>query len=132
MRFSISRISLAFALLFLASCSSSSTTQYNIPFFTIPLSPASLTFFGTGAAFAQTFSASDPGYTGIITLTSTCSTLPVVSFSATSATGPNLSVTVTPLNAGNCVVTVHDNTGAQASANITVTTGSVGVGGRKQ
>ena len=125
--YSLRRIVMALALVALGGCSSSST-QTTIPFFTIPgLSPGSLTFFGTGAAFAQTFTATDPNYTGTITLTSTCATVPIASFSASSGTGPTFSVTVTPLNPGTCIVTVHDNTGAQGTATITVTTGSVGV-----
>ncbi len=72
----------------------------------LTLTAANLAFVASGAAAAQTFTASETGYNGAFTETDTCVGLATVS--PGSATGPSAIFTVTPSANGNCTVTVHD------------------------
>ncbi len=106
-----------------------------VPIFVGSLSaPPSLTFSGTGAAYAQTFTITYPGYTGTLTINpGTCGTGPsaLIAFDKTSFPTPN-TVTVTPQNAGTCSFTVSDNQNNSITIGVTVNSASVVVSGHRR
>ena len=77
--------------------------------------PAGLSFAGTGAAYVQNVTISDPGYaaTSVLTVGGSCLSggSPMVSVSATTITGAQLpkTIAVTPNTVGTCNLTVTDN-----------------------
>jgi hypothetical protein len=86
----------------------------------LAVKPTSLTFIGTGAALATTFSASETGYTGAFTESDTCSGI------ASVAAGAAGSYTITPSGAGTCSVTITDSYAQKAAVAVSVTvTGGV-------
>ncbi len=89
----------------------------------IVISPYSLNFFNTGAAYAQTFTVGENGFSGTYTETDTChpSSGTIATLSPTSAGGPNAIFTVTPVNAGTCTITITDGIGNTAAVSIGVT-----------
>jgi hypothetical protein len=96
--------------------------------------PPSLAFSGTGAAYAQTFNISYPGYTGTLTINpSTCGTgaSAKITFDKTTFTVPN-TVTVTPQNAGACSFIVSDNQGNSVTIGVTVNSAGVVVSGHRR
>jgi hypothetical protein len=87
---------------------------------TLAVKPASLTFIGTGAALATTFTASETGYTGAFNESDTCSGI------ATVAAGAAGSYAITPSGAGSCNVTIADSYAQKAAVAVSVTvTGGV-------
>jgi|GEM_PF-3412419 len=94
----------------------------------LAVSPASLSFTASGASYAQTFAASESGYTGAFTETDTCNPgTAIATVSAASGPGPTATFTVTPQSAGSCVVTVHDTNGQTSTVTIGVTITQGGV-----
>jgi hypothetical protein len=81
----------------------------------IVLSPSSLAFVAAGSANAQTFAASETGYSGAFTESDTCPSIATIA--QTSAT-----FTVTPVAAGSCIVTVADSHQQKSTVTISVTT----------
>jgi hypothetical protein len=106
-----------------------------VPVFVSSLNaPASLTFSGTGATYAQTFTISYTGYTGTLTINpSTCGTgaSAKVTFDKTTFTVPN-TVTVTPQNAGTCSFVVSDTQGNSVTIGVTVNSAGVVVSGHRR
>ena len=92
---------------------------------TISLAPNPLNFATTGAAAAQTFTASETGFSGTYSATTAAagtagSCSGIATISPTSGSG---TFTVTPVAAGGCVFTVSDGTHtAPETINITTTT----------
>jgi hypothetical protein len=83
---------------------------------TLAVNPKSLSFVGTGATLATTFTASETGYTGAFTESDTCSGI------ATVAAGAAGSYTITPSGAGSCTVTIADSFAQKAAVAVSVTT----------
>jgi hypothetical protein len=113
----------AFALI-LGACTPSTGYIAATPAATPPgalvVKPASLTFIGTGAALATTFSASETGYTGAFTESDTCGGIAGV------VAGAAGSYTITPSGAGSCNVTIADSFAQKAAVAVSVTvTGGV-------
>lgn len=82
------------------------------------LSPTSLTFTNTGVA--QSLTATETNYSGVLTQSNTCSGIATVS--PASRTGPSGSFTVTSVSAGSCTVTITDSAAHTVAASISVTT----------
>lgn len=81
------------------------------------VNPTSLTFSGTGGAL--TFTATENGYSGAITASTTnCSGVATVAPGA--GTGPSASFTVTAAGIGTCQFSVKDSTNQTAAVNVTV------------
>jgi hypothetical protein len=115
----------AFALI-LGACTPStgytpaSVTPTPTPPGALAVKPTSLTFIGTGAALATTFTASESGYTGAFKESDTCSGI------ATVAAGAAGAYTITPSGAGSCSVTIADSYAQKAVVAVSVTvTGGV-------
>jgi len=94
----------------------------------LAVSPAGLSFTASGASYAQTFAASEPGYTGAFTETDTCNPgTAIATVSAASGPGPTANFTVTPQSAGSCTITVHDTNGQTSTVTVGVTITQGGV-----
>jgi len=94
----------------------------------LALSPAALSFTASGASYAQTFAASESGYTGAFTETDTCNPgTAIATVSAASGPGPTANFTVTPQSAGSCTITVHDTNGQTSTVTVGVTITQGGV-----
>lgn len=85
------------------------------------LSSSALAFTATGAANAQTVTATQVDYSGAFTASGTsCSGI------ATISPASGTSFTVTPVGAGTCAFTIAGASGASATLSIGVTTTTVG------
>jgi hypothetical protein len=100
----------------------------------LSVSPSSITFAGTGAAFAQTVTVTTTvavAAASVTVDTSSCGTgaTAIVSFAAPTGAGLTFSDVVTPLNPGTCSATVSSTAGGTATVTFTVNSGSVSVSG---
>jgi hypothetical protein len=85
----------------------------------LAVSPLSLQF--TATAYALSFTASEAGYAGALTATSSdCSG--IATFSPASGIGPNASFAVTSVAAGKCHVTITDAANQKSVVTVDVTT----------
>jgi len=106
----------------------SATLSVSVTLAPLALSPSSLAFTASGASYAQTFAASEPGYTGAFTETDTCNPgTAIATVSAASGPGPTANFTVTPQSAGSCTITVHDTNGQTSTVTVGVTITQGGV-----
>jgi hypothetical protein len=91
-------------------------------------SPSTLSFV-SGSTTPKTFTATESGYTGTLTATSTCTSIATVS--PPNTTGSPATFSVTPVASGTCQVTIHDTLGNSSivavsiAQPLTVTTSSV-------
>jgi hypothetical protein len=101
---------------------------------TLSVSPSSLSFSGTGAAFAQnvTITASVPTSQITATPDAACGTAanPIVVVSDASGNGNTFTATVTPQRAGTCTITLTSGSGGSAQFTVTVNSGTVTISGR--
>jgi hypothetical protein len=76
-------------------------------------------------ATTRSFNASESGYTGLLSATSSAPTScsGIVTFTA-SAAGPTGTINVTSVAAGQCQIVVHDTNGQTAAVTVYVTTTS--------
>jgi hypothetical protein len=98
----------------LAACGGNVNT---VPVSQLSVSSTSLTF--NGAAQTQSVTVSDPGYTGVFTV-SGCSGI-----ATTAIAGSVLSVTSVAANATPCTLTVSDSTSRSVTISVSVTTLSI-------
>lgn len=122
------------AVLALAACSTSNTTNPNIIVPPAPNVPTSVTITPAGGVLIGTiggtgsFTASESGYTGTFTATSS-NCAGIATFTPASGTGPSTSFTVTAVANGSCQITVTDTTNHIVGvANVSVNTGGGGAG----
>jgi hypothetical protein len=85
----------------------------------IVASPNTLSFSALGASAAQTFSASETGYTGTFSATSANPAVATVAPGSTAG-----SFVVTPVGGGTTTVTLTDTNAQTATVNVSVTTGT--------
>jgi hypothetical protein len=101
---------------------------------TLSISPNSLTFSGTGAAFAQnvTITVSVPTNTLTVTPEAACGSgsSALVTVSNPQQNGNTFTATVTPQNVGTCHITVTSASGGSAQFTVTVNSGTVTITGR--
>ena len=98
------------------------------------VSPSSLTFSGTGAAFAQnvTITASVPTNTITVTPDAACGSgsSALVAIANPQQSGNTFTATVTPQNVGTCNITLTAGSGGSATFKVTVNSGTVTISGR--
>jgi hypothetical protein len=101
---------------------------------TLTVSPNSLTFSGTGAAFAQnvTITVSVPTNTITVTPDAACGSggSALVTIANPQQSGNTFTATVTPQNVGTCNVTLTAGSGGTAQFKVTVNSGTVTISGR--
>ena len=101
---------------------------------TLSVSPNSLTFSGTGAAFAQnvTITVSVPTNTITVTPDAACGSgsTALVTIANPSQNGNVFTATVTPQNTGTCNITLTAGSGGTAPFTVTVNSGTVTISGR--
>lgn len=104
-------------------------TPHQAPVTPLSISAASISIVATGSTGAQSFTASESGYSGAFTQTNTCSPAggSIAAVSPASAGGPSATFTVTGVTGGSCTVTIHDTNGQSAAVNVTITLTGVGV-----
>ena len=102
----------------------------------LSVSPSSLTFSGTGPAFAQnvTITASVPTNTITVTPDASCGTSsnPLVIVGNPQQSGNTFTATVTPQRVGTCNITLTAGSGGSAQFTVTVNSGTVTISGRQQ
>ncbi len=101
----------------------------------LSVSPSSLSFSGTGAAFAQnvTITVSVPTSQITVTPDPACNAgTPgaLVTVSNPQQSGNTFTATVTPQNAGTCNITLTSGSGGSAQFTVTVNSGTVTISGR--
>lgn len=101
----------------------------------LTVSPGSLTFSGTGAAFAQnvTITVSVPTNTLTVTPDAAChagTSGALVSVANPQQNGNTFTATVTPQNTGTCTITISSPQGGSAPFTVTVNGGSVTISSR--
>jgi hypothetical protein len=101
---------------------------------TLTVSPNSLTFSGTGAAFAQnvTITVSVPTNTITVTPDAACGTgsNALVTIANPTQNGNTFTATVTPQKVGTCNITLTSGSGGTAQFTVTVNSGTVTITGR--
>jgi hypothetical protein len=105
------------ALVFVAALAACSGNVDTVPLNQLSVSSTSLTFSGT--AQTQSVTVSDPGYTGVFTV-SGCSGI-----ATTAIAGSVLSVTSVAANATPCALTVSDSSSHSVTISVSVSTLSV-------
>jgi hypothetical protein len=93
-----------------------------------------LTFPGTGSAYAQTFTIDEPGYTGRITIdTSNCGSgsAALLNVSPTTISSFPATVTATPLKTGRCTVVVSDDKKHSLPIPVAINSAGVTVSGER-
>jgi large repetitive protein len=85
----------------------------------ITFSPTSLAFTALGASKEKSVVATETGYTGKFTITSTCTK--IATFTPASASGPKATIKVTPTGAGSCDLSVKDTKAHTATLPVKVT-----------
>jgi hypothetical protein len=108
-----------------ATGATSRSATFTVTLNPITVNPNTLTFNATGVSYAQTFAASEAGYSG--TFTSSNCVDGSSNTDATVSTTDNVNFSVTPTQAGTCTITVQDTNGQSAQVPTTVTTTSFGV-----
>jgi hypothetical protein len=88
----------------------------------LTVTPATLSFLGTGTSQTQTINASETNYTGSYNVDSGCNAIATVAVHL----GTTNHFDVTPNSAGNCTLTVSGAPGQTQAVAISVTTTSVG------
>ncbi|HEV2737933.1 MAG TPA: hypothetical protein VGU66_05070 [Candidatus Elarobacter sp.] len=100
----------------------------------LSVSPSSLSFSGTGAAFAQnvTITVSVPTSQITVTPDPACGTgsNALVTIANPQQTGNTFTATVTPQHAGTCNITLSSGSGGSAQFTVTVNSGTVTISGR--
>lgn len=92
-----------------------------------PPPPAPLTVskaavsFGSTSDPAQSFTASETGFSGALTESDTCAAGSVATTTPNAGTGPSASFTVTPKSVGSCTITLTDTLGQRATVSVSVT-----------
>ena len=101
---------------------------------TLSVSPNSLTFSGTGSAYAQNVTITVSVPTSQITVTpgATCGSgsTALVTVSNPSGDGHVFTATVTPQRVGSCTITLTSASGGSAPFTVTVNGGTVTISGR--
>ena len=101
---------------------------------TLSVSPSSLTFSGTGAAFAQnvTITASVPTSTITVTPDAACGTgsNALVTIANPQQSGNTFTAAVTPQKVGTCNITLTSGSGGSAQFTVTVNSGTVTITSR--
>jgi hypothetical protein len=101
---------------------------------TLSVTPNSLTFSGTGAAFAQnvTITASVPTSQITVTPSAACGTgsSALVSVSNASGNGNVFTATVTPQHVGTCTIGLEAGSGGSTTFTVTVNGGTVTISSR--
>jgi hypothetical protein len=101
---------------------------------TLSVSPSSLTFSGTGAAFAQnvTITVSVPTNTITVTPDAACGTgsNALVTIANPQQSGNTFTATVTPQKVGTCNITLTSGSGGTAQFTVTVNGGTVTITSR--
>ena len=101
----------------------------------LSVSPSSLTFSGTGSAFAQnvTITVSVPTNTLTVTPDAAChagTSAALVSVANPQQNGNTFTATVTPQNTGTCNITISSPQGGSAQFTVTVNSGTVTITSR--
>jgi len=100
----------------------------------LSVSPSSLIFSGTGAAFAQnvTITASVPTNTITVTPDAACGSgsSALVTIANPQQSGNTFTATVTPQNTGTCNITLTSGSGGSAQFKVTVNSGTVTISSR--
>jgi hypothetical protein len=124
------RAGFAVAMLALGACTgaspvpgigSSTSTPAPTPSAALAAAPTALTFTQAGAGAAETFAASETGYTGTFKESDTCSGIATVAVAGSPA-GPSATFSVTPQSGGSCTITVSDTYAQKATVAISITT----------
>jgi hypothetical protein len=100
----------------------------------LSVSPSSLTFSGTGSAFAQnvTITATVPTNTITVTPDAACGSgaTALVTVGNPQQSGNVFTATVTPQRVGTCNITLTSGSGGSAQFTVTVNSGTVTISGR--